>query len=371
MTYYRTLLTLVCLFLCGACTPQEKRLPKLKITPSVINDDGIPAQTISLVMDNGQQLFIAQVPHKKDIKEQEMERLGLPPNTVFAFSSRGTGFQQYQYGLLEEETLKVFEVFHEEDGSISQPAMVQKYTLQEGRWEVISLEPTNDWTAYRNQHWNPQKGHYYFSEQFTYEYYHEKAPGYTEKGVFSFFHDPMTGTMLLTQGESFSDEMTQFVLIRPKKDYIVSYTNEHSQTRIDTIPQDDFYGEYPHLFASDLLADFPKYYHPVENSSRTFGKQDPKFCISGYTAKDYKPTYAGNDKTVISLAIYPFDLSNLYLLQKTRAMPEGGLPIHISGWQIPGNLLVVKDHSEINGLDIGFELSCISATEYHLTLTEH
>ena len=42
-----------------------------------------------------------------------------------------------------------------------------------------------EWLAYRNKHWNPEKGQYYFSEQYVYAY----------KGVarrtFSFYYDPL------------------------------------------------------------------------------------------------------------------------------------------------------------------------------------
>jgi hypothetical protein len=222
---------------------------------------------------------------------------------------------------------------------------------------------------YRNQNWHPENGEYYFSQQYVYRFLNKQ---YTEgdfrrEGRFSFFLDPVSGTVLLRSGDSYWDEMTAWILIRPNHDYIVSYTHEHDPKSIDTLPNDPFLDHYSDLYQKDLQRSFKTFFKPVPETKKWWGSG--KYSIDSLWGQEYAMQYKTRaDSTVLSLAKTPFDWTHLNLLYKSDALPEGGLLIPITGVELPKNLLIVQDQSLVNGYESHFYLEGIEATSYFLKI---
>ena len=343
-----------------------------KLIETALSSDkyGIPLKKIAIKMPNQQELFIAEVSGFQLISGKQKEALELPKKTVFAFNAYYAGVGTYYYGWVEQDRFLIYKIEYEEEGFQDDPILEAKYINKEGRWIKSNEELVPSPISYRNQNWHPDRGQYFFSEHYDFSFLNETfdTNDVRREGRFGFYFDSLTGTVLLVSGESYFDEMTEWILIRPQQDYIVSYSEEHGGNRIDTIAMDSYLKYYSKRYNQDVQRSFTTFFEPLPSSTKIFSQD--KYCIESLSAKAYSVKYEGavSDSTILHLAQTPFNWNTFNNLYKSDACPEGGLKIHLTGLLLPKNLFAVEEQSWVNGKNINFRLDCIYASDYHLQI---
>ncbi|MET1258267.1 hypothetical protein ABV409_02950 [Flagellimonas sp. DF-77] len=242
-------------------------------------------------------------------------------------------------------------------------------TLMDRTIEVISPELKQDSLSYRDRNWQPERGQYYFSESYHFKYYNEAIPseGGTTSKEFGFYVDPESGTLLLEKYlTNYFDEMTDYVIVQPDGTYILGYTDEFGTKKairknlkeVEGLSEKIEYG----------TEDFKTYFQ-MTDESKTFG------------ANPYYPKKLNGDRY---LRRFPFaqDSATLFLSDThlpTKALylvgeifSELGMPLRQDyGFVLPEGTLVTQERYQTpDGKRIGFQLTSIMATEYHLKVPD-
>lgn len=330
----------------------------------------VPLKQVALCIDKDT-LLVDKITGFTEMSEKEKVQNLIPEKSIFSIRNQYAGVGADYYGLLKKDTLEFWKIDFTEEGDRFDEEQIGFFTQVEGYWKAHETPKINTWLDYRNQNWNPEKGNYYFAEQYLFSFVNETHPeGDPQRaGSFSFYLDPVTGTVLLVSGESFVDEMTRWVLVRPNKDYIRSYSQEHGGVHTDTLPLDPFLKGFPKKYNQDVKRSFKAFFKPLSDMSTAYSTG--RYCLENLEARAYEVDYRGGisgDQTILQLAETNYDWNALNLLYKSDALPEGGLKINITGTLLPKNLFAVQEQSLVNGKNIAFQLECIEATEYHLTL---
>jgi len=358
------------MFLVQFACSQKASDYKLIETALSNDEDEIPLKKVVLKMPNQQELFIAEVSGFQQISGKQKDVLGLPKKTVFAFNAYYAGAGTYYYGWVEQDRFLIYKIDYEEEGFQNDPILETKYIKKEGHWIKSDEDLDPSPLSYRNQNWHPERGQYFFSEQYDFSFLDETydVDDDRREGRFGFYFDSLTGTVLLVSGESYFDEMTAWILIRPQQDYIVSYTEEHGGSRIDTIAMDSYLKHFSEKYDQDVQRSFNAFFEPLPSRTKIFSQE--KYCIESMSSKAYLVKYQGavSDSTILHLAQTPFDWNTFNNLYKSDAYPEGGLKIHLTGLLLPKNLFPVQEQSWVTGKKISFHLNCIYAAEYHLQI---
>lgn len=237
-----------------------------------------------------------------------------------------------------------------------------------------SLGQSQDTSSeYRDKHWNPENGVYLFLELWTFSYHNEFYPEKDSRrsGEMSFYMDRKTGTVLLTRGVSYADEMTDWILVLPEGKYIYQWTDAHDSIHIVEESVDEYIMTYRRQLDMDVMSNFRMRYTP-SGGYKKYGKSEG-YCIDEIQARKYASTsllYDGEIETYI--ADVPFDASILYGIHNSKVVPEGGFffPIFAYAPTIPSNHLVVAEKIYSGDKTISFQLKCISATDYHLHIDQ-
>jgi hypothetical protein len=222
--------------------------------------------------------------------------------------------------------------------------------------------PADD--PYRNENWRPEDGNYFFSEQWTFEYFNETLTENDKKrkGEFALYVDPFTGTLLVEKNAAnFEDEMTEWIIVQPNGPYLLGYTDEHGKKKIDQkelneLPDYDFN-------ISQQAKDFKTYFNK-QAKIEAFGadKYNKKAFEGNLFIQSFPKT---TDQAKLFLAEMPHPVRPFYLLP--TIFDEIRLPIQFpNGYVLPENALVLKEDYEYGGKKIGYSLKSISPTSYFL-----
>ena len=221
-----------------------------------------------------------------------------------------------------------------------------------------NAEKTTTPDDYRNENWRPEEGNYFFSEMWTWTYYNELLPADNpaQKGTFTVYVDPPTGTMLLADN---LDEMTDWIIIHPDGRYTTAFTHVHGVPHIVQQKMSDFPDHDFNLSAQQ--EEFQTYFTKQEKQ-QTFGQN--KYGWAVITADAYQQTFAKTtDTTQLYLKTMPFPVRGLYLVAQTNG--DLALPLNLKyGYLLPENYLVISEDYKYNGKRIGYKLSSVSPTDY-------
>ncbi|MEK9614130.1 MAG: hypothetical protein VW080_09440 [Flavobacteriaceae bacterium] len=314
-------------------------------------------------------LWIDQMTGFSKLSEDEKTFNAISSESIFSIRTYYAGAGAYYYGLLKMDTLEFWRVDFTEEGDRFEKESIRRFEKVDKYWIEQSIPKIKNKLDYRNQNWNPETGAYYFSEQYVYRFLNNRYSegDFRREGTFSFFLDAVSGTVLLRSGDSYWDEMTAWILIRPHQDYIVSYSHEHGPNSTDTIPRDPFLKQYANLYQKDVQRSFQTFFKPIPKTKKSWG--GGKYSIDSLWAQNYWVQYPTRaDSTVLSLAKTSHDWTLLNLLYKSDALPEGGLLIPITGVELPKNLLIVQDQSLGSGYESHFYLEGIHATSHFLKI---
>ncbi|MEO1484694.1 MAG: hypothetical protein AAFU57_03030 [Bacteroidota bacterium] len=235
--------------------------------------------------------------------------------------------------------------------------------------EVSSNTTTQDTLSYRDQNWHPEKGQYYFSETYHFSYYNETIPSEegSVTGEFGFYVDPESGTLLVEKYISnYTDEMADYVIVHQDGLYIMGFTDEFGEKKIISKKLSEVEGLSYRVDKN--LEDFNTYFQK-QNTVETFGTN--QYYPKTMEGQGYLRTFPKTqDEVELFLAKSKLPTKSFYLLQ--QVFPELGLPIRQDyGLVLPENILVVKEHYETgNGHRVGFRLTSIMASEYHIQLPD-
>ena len=240
-------------------------------------------------------------------------------------------------------------------------------TLVLKRAETAIDEMSQDSLSYRDQNWRPERGQYYFSESYHFEYYNETISPEegAAKGEFGFYVDPESGTILLEKHiANYADEMTDYIIIHPDKRYTVGYTDEfgNQKTVRESLVDVEGLTEKIKYGTDDFMAFFK-----IMDETKTFGanKYYPKKLESQGYQRNYTMT-----KDTVSLFMAKTDQPTRALYLVGEVFSELGMPVRQDyGFVIPEGFLVTKEHYEtVSDKRIGFKLTAIMAAEYHIQL---
>ena len=145
----------------------------------------------------------------------------------------------------------------------------------------------------------------------------------------------------------------------------MGYTDE-SGIKKRSNPQNRFYTKYPKLQYEELESYASS--HLILQDLKSKQLTDATSCIQDVQYFNYSLKFKTNDQSILSLAYTTHDLTNLHLIQKTEALPENGLLIHLIGGQFPGYFFPTGEQSVVNSKEIISKLQCVMATDYHLQL---
>lgn len=235
--------------------------------------------------------------------------------------------------------------------------------------KVVATETGNEEdnsNSYRNQNWQPQKGQYYFSEGYYFDYtYQNPGSDNLSTGEFGFYIDPETGTILLEKNLSqFTDEMTDYIIIKPNGDYIQGFTDEFGTKKVI----EKQLSKMESLMADLAYVDeeFKTYFKP-QQQFQDFGAS--KYYPKSLKGQSYQRTFL-KSSDVVDLYIADTNLPTTALYLTGRVFEELGLPIKWDyGYFLPDQKLVVSEqYKNKDGQNIGFQLKSIMAAEYHLSL---
>ena len=227
------------------------------------------------------------------------------------------------------------------------------------------------WTSYdyRDQNWHPEKGQYYFAEQWTWQYENQFMPAgeFGSKGKMSIFVDPVTGTMLFTRAEAnLSDDMVEAVLTKPDGSFVLCYKDEFGkkyryETQTNAITKWE-------TTKQSALDSFQEQLHPT-GKEKVFGEN--KYKNPTITGRAYEMNFQKtNDHSLLYLAPVPFDLHALYLINKVSKDIKA--PLNISYQNVlPANYLVLSEKYEQNGKKYEFFLEGMSNTEMHFSVNDY
>lgn len=251
----------------------------------------------------------------------------------------------------------------------SQPTQIKQKTAHE--LSTVSKDSIPDGaTAYRNENWHPEKGQYYFSEAYYFDYYNELVGDEELKasGTFGFYADPQTGTLLLEKHISnFSDEMTNYIIIKPDSSYILCFTDEFGDKKLVTSRL---------LDAQDIMRglidvqEYFKTYLTPQQQVKSFGAT--AFNPNGLKGQRYLQTFIKTMDTVeVYLADCTMPTTALYMVEEV--FNELGLPVKMGyGYMLPDNKLVVSEnYRSVSSKNVGFKLNAVEATEYHIQLPKN
>lgn len=228
-------------------------------------------------------------------------------------------------------------------------------------------ETIQDTLSYRDQNWQPENGQYYFSETYHFSYYNETVSSEEDSatGEFGFYVDPESGTILVEKYISnYVDEMADYVIVHQDGRYIMGFTDEFGEKKILHERLSDVEGLSYRI--DKTLEDFNTYFQK-QNTTETFGAN--KYYPKTLEGQRYQRTFPKTQDTVeLFLAKSNFPTKSFYLLQ--QVFPELGMPIRQDyGLILPDSTLVVKEHYETTeGQRVGFRLTSIMASEYHIQL---
>ncbi|MEM6893029.1 MAG: hypothetical protein AAF554_05010 [Bacteroidota bacterium] len=235
--------------------------------------------------------------------------------------------------------------------------------------EVSYNTITQDTLSYRDQNWYPEKGRYYFSETYHFNYYNETIPSEegSATGEFGFYVDSESGTLLVEKYISnYVDEMADYVIVHQDGHYIMGFTDEFGEKKILHEKISEVEGLSYRM--DQNLEDFNAYFQK-QNTTETFGAN--KYYPKTMEGQSYLRTFPKTQDTVeLFLAKSKLPTKSFYLLQ--QVFPELGMPIRQDyGLVLPENTMVVKEHYETTkGQRVGFQLTSIMASEYHIQLPE-
>jgi len=235
--------------------------------------------------------------------------------------------------------------------------------------EVSSNTIPQDTLSYRDQNWHPEKGQYYFSETYHFSYYNETIPSEegSATGEFGFYVDPESGILLVEKYISnYVDEMADYVIVHQDGHYIMGFTDEFGEKKIISKKLSEVEGLSYRI--DENLEDFNTYFQK-QNTNEAFGAN--KYYPKTIEGQSYYRTFPKTQDTVeLFLAKSNLPTKSLYLLQ--QVFPELGMPLRQDyGLVLPENTLVVKEHYQTgNGHRVGFRLTSIMASEYHIQLPD-
>jgi len=235
--------------------------------------------------------------------------------------------------------------------------------------ETSSNTIPQDTLSYRDQNWYPEKGQYYFSETYHFSYYNETVPSEdgSATGEFGFYVDPESGTLLVEKYISnYVDEMADYVIVHQDGHYIMGFTDEFGEKKIISKKLSEVEGLSYRI--DENLEDFNTYFQK-QNTNEAFGAN--KYYPKTIEGQSYYRTFPKTQDTVeLFLAKSNLPTKSFYLLQ--QVFPELGMPLRQDyGLVLPENTLVVKEHYQTgNGHRVGFRLTSIMASEYHIQLPD-
>ncbi|MFD2588898.1 hypothetical protein ACFSQJ_18375 [Croceitalea marina] len=241
-------------------------------------------------------------------------------------------------------------------------------SIQKNKIEEQNIVQPDSINTYRNQNWNPDKGQYYFSEEFTFRYSNawEDTQGISS-GNFGFYLDPETGTVLLEKNIThFFDEMTNYIIIKPNGNYILGYDDEFGKLR--TIQKNVFKTDGVSENLKNVQEDFERFFKSKQETAE-FGTN--QYYAKALIAEKYERTYVKSpDKVQVYIAPINIPTTALYLVE--TVFEELDMPVKWDyGYSLPNNHLVVKEIFKTKeGTSVGFELKSIMATEYHIQLPD-
>ncbi len=223
--------------------------------------------------------------------------------------------------------------------------------------KALSLKNWREEDPYRNENWQPEKGKYFFSELWTFDYYNEllAVDDVKAKGAFSIFLDPFSGTILLDRNNTkYGDEMTEWILVEPDGRYQFGTVDEHGKKQVSQLKVK--------LKDEDNEA-FQKYFRP-QNQQKSFGKTsyDPVELVGEQYLMTFQKT---SETSTVYLAQVPFNTYPFYFLNQVRQ--ELFLPVDLDYSSVlPSDFLVVSERYERDGKAVGFVLKSIGGASYFL-----
>ena len=241
------------------------------------------------------------------------------------------------------------------ESSIAKPLIIETEQTNNSRWEP---------TEYRNENWNPEKGFYYFSEEWRWRYRNELIPAgeFGHEGEMSIYMDPPTGTMLLTRdGSSYADDMTDWVIIHPDGTYWQGIRDEAGEPHIiktDITQSEDYKNRLS--YQSD---DYNKYVK-IKGDTLRFGQNNYDWPTMLGVA--YQMTYEmTSDVNELYLATAPINTTFLYLFD--RVYEDNQLPVKMPyGYILPSNQLVLSDRYQYQDKVVQHQIVSMSPTDYFL-----
>lgn len=233
-----------------------------------------------------------------------------------------------------------------------------------------SKEPKVDerWSTneYRDTHWNPDEGKYFFGEMWTWTYTNEmlEMDDPQRSGEMSIFVDTPSGTMLLTKADTkYNEDMIQWIIIHPDGRYTLGGSNELGQP----------------LITSTSVQDFKELSFRLEHQEEDFRR----YVKDQHTTKTFEvnaygsPTIEGKahlmsyemtqDQNLLYLIEVPFSMHYLYLVDKI--ISDIHLPISLDYAHIlPENMLILSDTYQNAGKTIQMQIIGMTPTEYFIDL---
>ena len=242
-------------------------------------------------------------------------------------------------------------------------------TLMVGKSEVVTPELEQDSLSYRDRNWQPEQGQYYFSESYHFSYYNQAIPsedGTTNK-EFGFYVDPESGTILLEKYlTDYSEEMTDYIIVEPDGTYILGYTDEFGTQKAIRTNLNEVEGlSEKMLYGTE---DFKAFFERMDES-KTFGANPyyPKKLKSDRYLRRFP---FAQDSATLFLSDTNLPTKALYLVGEVFS--DLGMPIRQDyGFVLPEGTLVTQERYRTpDGERIGFQLTAIMATEYHLKVPD-
>jgi len=233
-------------------------------------------------------------------------------------------------------------------------------------------KPADPWAAtdYRNENWHPEKGLYFFSETWTWEYLNENLPADDpfHKGELTIAIDPPTGTMLLRRGDAYHmGEMIDWMIIEPQGIYITHWTDHDGSTLItrDTLQNIDEFDFY----LSHQPKEFETYFEEFDHELRKFNwNEEGRRMLEAFR---FEQTFAMSaDTSQVYLAVVPFSVRPLFFVNTINE--EMGLPplFDAFGYILPDTLLPMKESISFYGKKYEFSLKSIYETTFFIDLNE-
>lgn len=232
--------------------------------------------------------------------------------------------------------------------------------------KTSALPEIERWTAseYRNENWHPEKGQYFFSETWIWEFVNENLPKEDphHQGEFWVYVDPPTGTLLLRREDAnYLSEMTDWILIHPDGRWVQQWTDHDGTKQQETHQMSDFVTANDFEFQPE---DFKQFFKKT-GEFKIFGTN--KYGWETFHGAEWEQSYAKtNDIATVYMTFLPFDVRPLYLVEKING--DLRLPIPFSGYAylLPKGYLLLQEMASFNGKKVGFRFKSASPTKYFL-----